>query len=296
MKLSAPKYYGSFKCIADKCQNSCCVGWEIDLDPITLDKYSSLSGEYSDKIRECVNYDGAPHIALLDNGRCPHLDECGLCRIISHFGEGYLSDICREHPRFYNLTASGLEVGLGACCVEAARIILSSDDYAVIEPIADADGTPSDFDTGEVRGRIYSILSDRTSPYAERLSEIYSFVGISPLFVCDGEWRELISSLEYLRGEDRELFSDYSSELIPIDRERDVLCERALAYFVYRHVGAASSFGELKLSLGLAFFLERLFASLLSRGEEDAAQLLRVISEEIEYSPDNCESIEMQYL
>jgi len=45
MKLSAPKYYGSFKCIADKCQNSCCVGWEIDLDPITLDKYSSLSGE-----------------------------------------------------------------------------------------------------------------------------------------------------------------------------------------------------------------------------------------------------------
>ena len=39
MKLFAPKYYGSFKCIADKCEHSCCIGWEIDIDDTTLKKY-----------------------------------------------------------------------------------------------------------------------------------------------------------------------------------------------------------------------------------------------------------------
>ena len=39
MKLYAPAYYKNFKCIADKCEHSCCVGWEIDIDKETLDKY-----------------------------------------------------------------------------------------------------------------------------------------------------------------------------------------------------------------------------------------------------------------
>ena len=37
MKLYAPKYYNEFKCIADKCTHSCCVGWEIDMILIMFD-------------------------------------------------------------------------------------------------------------------------------------------------------------------------------------------------------------------------------------------------------------------
>ena len=43
MKLYAPKYYKNFKCIADRCPHSCCIGWEIDIDRTTLTKYESLS-------------------------------------------------------------------------------------------------------------------------------------------------------------------------------------------------------------------------------------------------------------
>ena len=33
MKIIAPNYYPAFRCIADKCRHSCCIGWEIDIDP-----------------------------------------------------------------------------------------------------------------------------------------------------------------------------------------------------------------------------------------------------------------------
>ena len=42
MKLYAPRYYLQFKCIADACRHSCCVGWEIDVDGETMKKYSLL--------------------------------------------------------------------------------------------------------------------------------------------------------------------------------------------------------------------------------------------------------------
>ena len=64
MKLFAPKYYKSFSCIADRCSHSCCVGWEIDIDRDTLEKYSSLSGEYSDAVRASIDLDGTPHFRL----------------------------------------------------------------------------------------------------------------------------------------------------------------------------------------------------------------------------------------
>ena len=43
MKLYAPTYYKNFKCIADACEHSCCIGWEIDIDPEALEKYENCN-------------------------------------------------------------------------------------------------------------------------------------------------------------------------------------------------------------------------------------------------------------
>lgn len=32
MKILKPFYYDDFKCIADKCIDSCCIGWRISID------------------------------------------------------------------------------------------------------------------------------------------------------------------------------------------------------------------------------------------------------------------------
>ena len=168
MKLSAPKYYKDFSCKADKCRHSCCVGWEIDIDEKTLENYASLPGEDGERIRKSISKDdGTPHFILTRGGACPHLDENGLCRIITKYGDSMISDICREHPRFYNLTKSGAEVGIGASCEEAARLILSSDGYADIEEIGETDAAKDsfDFDPLPERAVIFSILGKRALSY-----------------------------------------------------------------------------------------------------------------------------------
>ena len=47
MLLRVPMYYKEFRCIADKCQDSCGIGWEIDIDQVTLEKYKNYKGALS---------------------------------------------------------------------------------------------------------------------------------------------------------------------------------------------------------------------------------------------------------
>ena len=123
MRIVVPEYFLDFKCIADKCKDSCCIGWEIDVDDEAKSKYESLDGALGREIIEKTQHGYFP---LEKNGRCAFLDDAGLCRIISAVGDGYLCDICREHPRYYGISANGIEGGLGLGCEEAARIILAT--------------------------------------------------------------------------------------------------------------------------------------------------------------------------
>lgn len=288
MKLYAPSYYKKFKCIADKCDHSCCVGWEIDVESDTLEKYRSTNAPYGAAVVDSIVIDETPHFKLDEHERCPHLNENGLCKIILELGESFLCGICREHPRFYNYTEVA-EVGIGMSCTEAARIILSSPDYAVLEEAGEIDAAPDgiEFDGRAFREEIYRLLQDRTRGYNERLAEIYQRYSID--IGDDAEWLDAINSLEYLDEAHRELFMNYSSEHGEI--RNDEYCERFLAYFIYRHVTEALDLEDLRARLSFCLFCERLFSSLIvaenAKTLDEIAVLARIISEEIEYSDDN---------
>lgn len=291
MKLYAPKYYRNFKCIADKCKHSCCIGWEIDIDKTALRKYKKLKGGYGDVISDSISMEETPHFKLGEHDRCPHLDEFGLCKIIINVGEDYLCDICREHPRFYNYT-SVAEVGLGMSCEEAARVILSSSDYDKFECIGEVNiEENTDFNGLAARGEIYKILRN-AKDYKKGLKEIYSKYQID---VCkDEKWLKTLASLEYLDEKHRKLFGNYSSKNRP-DLKYDKYLERFLAYLIYRHTTEAVDYDDFVLRLSFCLFCERLFASLMcfEKAEElnDVATLARIISEEIEYSEENTEAL-----
>ena len=296
MKLFAPEYYKDFVCIADRCRHSCCVGWEIDIDGATAEKYASLGGAYALEIRKSIDNGGdVPHFKLAERERCPHLNCEGLCRIIIEYGEGLLCDICREHPRFYNYTVRGAEAGLGMACEEACHIILTSDNYKNIVAIGELDGeAEGDFDVLSHRERIYSVLSDDSLEYTERLRRICEKYSLSPALLSDGECRALLDSLEYLDETHRELFCCYSSNTETL-KEHEKMLERALAYFIYRHLSPADDENELREALAFCLFCERLIASLLRSGKGDASELARIVSEELEYSEENTERIKFEY-
>lgn len=301
MKLFMPEYYKKFKCIADRCSHSCCIGWEIDVDRAALSRFKAL-GERGEKILATIDFEGeTPHYKLLSGERCPHLDDTGLCRLITEYGEEYLCDICREHPRFYNFPSGRCEVGLGAACEEAARLILSCENYMRISLLSDISETEEEdsetgFDAVGERDAVYKILSDSARPYHERLSEIYRKYGVSPEDKTDVYWRSVISELEYLDRESEKIFLSYSSASFSASSS---FAERALAYFIYRHTASAESPEDFAISLGLALFLERLFSSVtaaLPENIEAHALALRLISEEIEYNEENTDLIKSEFM
>lgn len=112
-----PSFYDAFRCKADKCEDSCCIGWEIDVDDDSLAYYGNISGEFGEKLRKSIETDGEfSFFRLCEGDRCPFLENGGLCEIYKNLGEDALCDICREHPRFYNQTDDITEMGLGLCC------------------------------------------------------------------------------------------------------------------------------------------------------------------------------------
>ena len=106
MILRKPDFYDKFCCIASKCTDTCCVGWEIDIDETSQEKYSQVTGEFGDRLRENIE-DG--HFKLIPHDRCPFLTRDNLCEIFTHLGEGALCDICREHPRFVEVYGDIME-------------------------------------------------------------------------------------------------------------------------------------------------------------------------------------------
>lgn len=288
MKLYAPKYYKKFKCIADRCEHSCCIGWEIDIDKETMKKYQTLDSGYGSVITDSISMEDIPHFKLGDHDRCPHLDERGLCNIITNVGEGYLCDICREHPRFYNYTDVA-EVGIGMSCPEAARLILSSSDDTEIEEIGEVDVAPDavSFDGRAERSKIYAILQNTAYDYTTALDRIYRKYSIE--VGEDNRWLEILDSLEYLDPDHKALLMNYSSSCRP--EGEDEYLKRFLAYLLYRHCTEAFDADDFCDRLSFCLFCERLLASLIcSEGAESLqkiATLASIISEEIEYSEDN---------
>ncbi len=291
MKLYAPAYYKDFSCIADKCQHSCCIGWEIDVDADTRALYDALDGDYADAIRASIDDADTPHFSLAAHERCPHLDDQGLCRIIKAYGHDALCEICREHPRFYHETPHGTEAGLGLSCEQACRIVLFSDDFDHMIEIGETEGEPytDAFDATVLRARVFEMLKDASLSYDDRLARISDAFGVRADVKNDNQWCELLCTLEYLHGEHTGLFMLYGADADVMAWQQPILA-RALAYFVFRHCSDAASEADFAASLGLALFLERLLASLIASGH-DALDAARIISEEIEYSEDNTDTI-----
>ena len=119
--------FEGFVCKADKCKDNCCIGWEIDIDQVTLEKYKNYKGALSDRFEKDICYEDTPHFILGEGERCPFLNKDGLCDIILDSGEDMLCEICDKHPRFYEWLPGMTFEGYGIGCEKAAEMLISSD-------------------------------------------------------------------------------------------------------------------------------------------------------------------------
>ena len=305
MKTIAPNYYTKFHCIADKCRHSCCIGWEIDIDEDTLDFYQSIGGDFGKKLCENIENDGeSAHFSLVGKEeRCPFLKENGLCEMILTLGEDALCDICREHPRFYHVLSDRDEVGLGLCCEEAARLILSWEGDIVLEVIDDdgEDTTPTAWEETlfSLREHLFVLLQNREKPIHERAEEMLAFCHAEFPNKTPAEWRDIFLSLEQLDPAWRETLESLgASQNVPLsDLEKPF--ENLLLYFVYRHTAEAADEKDFSARVSFAYLGYHIIRLLCATKKaqtgvcafHELSDLARRYSSEIEYSEENTEAL-----
>lgn len=134
--------YEKFNCIADKCEDACCYGWEVDIDEASAEKYLAMEGALGDRLRQVLKTKDGEASMVLENGRCPMWQQDGLCRLQKEQGHDALCKVCREFPRLYMDYGNFAEWGLEMSCPEAARLIF--DDLSVQEE--EYAGTEAEYD------------------------------------------------------------------------------------------------------------------------------------------------------
>ena len=300
MKLIVPDYYEKFACIAGKCKHSCCIGWEIDIDEETLADYQSVGGAFGERLREGIEIgDGGACFRLCRDERCPFLNEDGLCDIILNLGEEHLSQICTDHPRFCSFYGDRTELGLGLCCEEAGRLILSKKKKTKRIVLQD-DGEYGDLTEKEEsllceREKMFSIVQNRSMSISARIRVLCKEFCVDVPQKSFGEWIDTFLSLEIMDGAWEALLREAKENGIP-QEESDAFepaWEQLLWYFIYRHVSDPEQGVRKKIFfsvLGVSF-IRGLFAYVCKRdGKADLdslVELCRLYSCEIEYSEEN---------
>ena len=326
MRLISPDYYPQFRCIADKCRHSCCIGWEIDIDPDTREKYRRVPGEFGARLNAAIEDGEVSCFRMLKVGQsptsdsdclqspsvastrpcaegwpvCPMLNQSGLCDLITELGEDHLCQICADHPRFRSFFTDRTEIGLGMCCEEAARIILTREEpmrLIVLEDDGSEDALPKDEAALlALRGELITLMQDRARPIEDRLDALLEAVDF---ILPERDWAAVYRELERLDpawDNMLDAISSFDATSAPSglsDRSLafDTAFEQLCVYLLYRHLPAALEDDDVAGRVAFCVLSTRTLMALCAAKEDCTMDHLldfaRMYSAEIEYSEDN---------
>ena len=310
MRKRMPSYCDAFQCIAGACRDSCCIGWEIDIDEKTAAFYDTVDGAFGERLHENITAGETRSIRLCGE-RCPFLNEKGLCDIILTLGEEHISEICTEHPRYYAWFEGLKEGGIGLSCEEAARLILTADDQLSFTETEICDEDAEEYDAElfslfyAVREELFSLLTDKEKPFGERMCavleralDVQMQIGMMAEADEVRPFGDILSTLSNLEVMD----AIWLPKLRALDGEAPVLSvemsqylENLAIYFIYRYVLLAAFDGDLLARVKLCVVSVLVVASLWQRCikekeclfAEDAAWEAKCYSKEIEYNEEN---------
>lgn len=316
MKLIVPKYYADFKCVGGSCSDNCCIGWEIDIDGKTKEKYFAFEGPLGDRIRKnTVTEDGICHF-VMQGERCPFLNSENLCDIICAMGEEGICEICHEHPRFYTVLGDTVYGGVGLSCEEAARLILTNPEptvYITLDTVCDDE--ECDGELYEIflslRERIREIFGSKTqsivyikNAVSDAVNAAQARADESPEIPCEirrfdrEELMEILKKCELLTDELPTLLKKTSAQKTDEFKNKNTnnYLQNVLLYFLERYLPKAVEDGDFLGKLRFALFSAEVIEALLC-AEDDltlqrAIHLCKLYSKEIEYNEENVLIIE----
>lgn len=313
MLFRRPCYYDKFSCTADKCADNCCIGWEICIDAETCSYYKSIDSAFGERLKKNICEGDAPSF-ILQNERCPFLNESNLCDIILNLGKDALCQICRDHPRWFEWYGNEKEGGIGLSCEEGARLILTEEGFADFFENEIDDEPDEDFDDYayrfllSVRERIFDILCDNGFSFAERANKILELSAKAEAelsgeekrsfseFGFNAELKKALPILSQTEPIDEKWTSEFeklkaaTKELIPDKKDSEYLT-RLFAYFIWRYFLTSVFDYRVTEKVQLALFsVTVIFALYNIKDNKSFDSLLKsavLYSKQMEYSEEN---------
>ena len=309
IKIYVPSYFKKFHCIADKCPDTCCAGWEVNLDPESAEYYRTIGGDIGEKLRCHLNKDeDGDDMFTLCGDRCPFLSSNNLCELILNLGEEAISRTCTLFPRFYDNFGSFREMGLGFGCPEAAEIMLNNNEPFNLVEYSETNEKAEEIDEEllsillSLRERIFSIL-DGEGTFKEKISEILTLSeniqdSIAPFEIVPtgadfSRCVEVLSEMEYINedrkntllsltddGFDRTVYEKYSDDFIKL-----------MKYYVFRYLLKAVYDCEILTKVRYGVFACAVIGRLYAQGI-DRVKAMYGFSKEVEYSDINLQILD----
>jgi len=323
--IREPSYYSAFSCIADRCPDTCCHGWEVVIDEDTCRFYKSLDGEMGEYIRSCLHIDADGDVCMKsENGRCAMLLDSGLCLIQKTYGESALSRVCDRYPRFIHEFGNLTERGVSLSCPVACRLILETP-FSLTETTNAEPPSPNDIDPGLyfafLRGRsiAFRIAADSRFPVFSRAALLLAFAEALQDSVLEADslletWSspdflsDKLAEIQPKRRANFQILTDVYRSMEPLTERYpamlqhldccpplpdETMAQRLLQYFLYKYFLQAAYDGKLlkKVQLAAASLLlcGALLASHTPRNRAEEIDLLHLYSREMEHSEVNLE-------
>ena len=311
MDIYVPDYYENFRCIGSSCRDNCCIGWEIDIDSEALNKYMTLDGELGDELRTNItrSEDGSDCFRLAENDRCPFLNESNLCRLILSGGEEMLCEICRLHPRFRQWFGDRCEMGIGLCCEEAARMIISDTKPFGLHILSSEEGDGELSDVCKrllhIREELFGIIS-RGKSFSEISEELLKhcsdaekeLFGTKPVRTAVShnvtyakDVHFLISYLEPLNANWEKVCAELSPVYAAPDERELSGYKNLLTYYIFRYFMKSADDGEIFLKAALGVFSAECCALISKFTGQSLEESACLWSKETEYSEENLDMI-----
>ena len=278
-----PEFYNRFICKADKCEHTCCAGWEIDIDEQTQEYYRNLEGDIGDELRASMKESDGTVSFELENGRCPFLNEKNLCLIILSEGEDSLCDICALHPRFYEDISDEYELfGVGLSCEKTCELLAQEKD--TIEYCVGNDNVRMDISwVLDIAGYEVDEKWLEFTPSMDKNAVLDIIFEYRKTEAIDENWIKELDDLEEFIRNDKAGLDKYKAVY---DRN---LYNNIKQYIIYRQIEYMEDYGT-KCICGYAQMATQ-FIFMESAMDENVQEHLRRWSEQIEYSTINVEQL-----
>ncbi len=317
-KIFVPGYFSKFRCIADKCPDTCCVGWEVDIDSETAEKYSHLVGCLGEKIKNKMSKDeeGSYIFTISENDRCPFLNDCNLCEIHLGAGEHFLSKTCTLFPRLFDDFGTFREMGLGFGCPEAAKIILEDEEKFSLKIYDEISESSENVDEDflkkllALREEIFTVLEKGNYNFKTKIKIISDKAKVFQKSIDGEKFFEisqapnfydcilLLQSMECIKPERKEFIKNlrgksFSSDIFKT-YQNDF--EKLMKYYIFRYLLKAvydyDVLTKVKYGIFACIVISRIYSLCGNPGFDTRVKIMYSFSKEVEYSDVNMEILD----